>query len=82
MDKIEFEAKWQLIRSQSRVWWSLITDSDLERVNKADIKFFEYVSILQLKYALDRQVAKNEITKRVKEYETIKKIKVKTADPR
>ena len=78
MNKNEFESKWQLIRSQSKTWWSLITDLDLERVDKADVKFFEYVSILQLKYALSRYVAKNEIVRHVKEYE----IKVETIDPR
>jgi len=70
MDKNEFEGKWKQIRSQSKVWWSLITDSDLNKVDKADIKFFEYVTILQLKYELDRQVAKDEIDRRVAEYET------------
>jgi hypothetical protein len=82
MDKNDFEGKWQLIRSQSKVWWSLITDVDLERVDKADIKFFEYVNTLQLKYGLERQVAKDQIAKRVKEYEITQKIKVETVDPR
>ena len=70
MDKNEFEGKWKQIRSQSKTWWSLLTDSDLNRVDQAEIKFFEYVTILQLKYALDRQVAKDEIDRHVLEYET------------
>ena len=70
MDKNEFEGKWQQIRSQSKLWWSRITDSDLNKVDQADIKFFEYVTILQLKYGYDRQVAKNEVGRRVTEYET------------
>jgi hypothetical protein len=82
MDKNDFEGKWPLLRSQSKVWWSLITDEDLERVDKAEIKFFEFVSILQLKYALDRQTAKDQIAKRVKEYEIAQEIKVKSVDPR
>ena len=69
MDKNEFEGKWKTIRDQSKVWWSLITDSDLKQVEKADIKFFEYVTILQLKYGYDRQVAKDEVSRRVTEYE-------------
>ncbi|HXD12036.1 MAG TPA: hypothetical protein VN653_18350, partial [Anaerolineales bacterium] len=77
MDKNEFEGKWQQIRSQSKIWWSRLTDSDLNRVDEAEVKFFEYVSILQLKYALDRQVAKDEIYRHVMEYETsLKPIKV------
>ena len=70
MDKNDFEGKWKIIRGQSKVWWSLITDSDLNRVERAAIKFFEYVTILQLKYGLDRQVAKDEIERHVAEYET------------
>jgi hypothetical protein len=70
MDKNEFEGKWQIIKDQSKIWWSLITDSDLKKVENADIKFFEYVTILQLKYGYDRQVAKNELGRRVTEYET------------
>jgi hypothetical protein len=70
MDKHEFEDKWEQIRGQSKVWWSLITNSDLEQVQKADSKFFEYVRILQLKYGYDRQAAKAEIGRRVAEYET------------
>lgn len=70
MDKDEFEGKWEIIKGQSKEWWRLITDSDLEKVGKADVKFFEYVSILQLKYGYDRQIAKDEIAKRVAEYET------------
>ena len=78
MNKNEFESKWHLIRSQSKVWWSSITDTDLDQVDKADDKFYEYLSILRLKYALSRQVAKNRIARHVKEYE----IKVETVDPR
>jgi len=69
MDQNEFEDKWKIIREQSKVWWSLITDSDLNQVEKADNKFFEYVTILQLKYGYDRQVAKDEVSRRVTEYE-------------
>ena len=70
MDKNEFEGKWEIIKDQSKVWWSLITDADLEKVEKADIKFFEYVTILQLKYGYDRQAAKDEVGKRVADYDT------------
>jgi hypothetical protein len=70
MDKNEFEGKWMLIRSQSKKWWSLITDSDLNKVDKADLKFLQYVTILQLKYRYDRQAAKDEIERRVADYET------------
>jgi hypothetical protein len=78
MDKNEFEEKWKIIKDQSKVWWSLITDVDLKQVETADVKFFEYVSILQLKYGYERQVAKDEIAKRVAEYETTLKTMIAT----
>jgi hypothetical protein len=68
MEKTEFEGKWEIIRSQFKRWWSLITDFD--KVDEADIKFFEFLTILQLKYGYDRQVAKDEVSIRVAEYET------------
>jgi hypothetical protein len=74
MDKNEFEGKWKIIKEQSKAWWSLITDADLNKVEKADIKFFEYVTILQLKYGYDRQVAKDEVSRRISEYETTLKV--------
>jgi len=70
MEKDEFESKWETIKVQSKIWWHLITDADLKQVEEADIKFFEYVTILQLKYGYDREVAKNEIGRRMTEYET------------
>lgn len=70
MDKHEFEGKWAQIRGQSKIWWSLITDANLDQVDKADVKFFEYVTLLQLKYGYDRQMAKDEISRHVAEYET------------
>ena len=82
MDKNEFEGKWEIIKDQSKMWWSLITDSDLEKVDKADIKFFEYVTIIQLKYALDRQVAKDEIARHLAEYEAMEKVMLEIVDPR
>jgi hypothetical protein len=44
MEKQEFEDKWKIIKDQSKVWWSLITDNDLDRVEKADVKLFEYLT--------------------------------------
>jgi len=70
MEKNEFEGKWNLIRSQSQKWWSLITDADLIKIDKAEIKFLQFVTLLQTKYRYDRQLAKDEIVRRVAEYET------------
>ncbi|NTW11799.1 MAG: hypothetical protein HGA30_00640, partial [Anaerolineales bacterium] len=76
MEKNEFEDKWKVIHAQSKAWWSLITDSDLERVDKADSKLHEYLSLLHMKYALDSQTAEAEIASRVKEYEAFAKLKI------
>jgi hypothetical protein len=69
MHKNDFEGKWQLIRSQSKIWWRRITDDDLNKVDNAKIKYFEFVTRLQLRYELDRQVTKDKIDRRVAEYE-------------
>ncbi|HUE98789.1 MAG TPA: hypothetical protein VMN99_06015 [Anaerolineales bacterium] len=69
MDKNEFEGKWKQIRSKSRIWWRRITDSDLNKVERAEIKYFEFVTRLQLRYELDRQVTKDIIDRRVAKYE-------------
>lgn len=69
MDKNDFEGKWKQIRSRSKIWWSLIAESDLNKVDQAEIKYFEFVTRLQLRYELDRQVAKDMIDRRVAEYE-------------
>jgi hypothetical protein len=70
MNKNDFEGKWKFIRGQSKIWWRLLTEGDLVKVDNAKIKYFEYVTRLQLRYELDRQVAKDEIDRRVAEYET------------
>ena len=69
MDKHEFEGKWKQIRSRSKIWWRRLTDSDLNKVERAEIKYFEFVTRLQLRYELDRQVTKDIIARRVAKYE-------------
>ena len=69
MHKNDFEGRWKFIRSHSKVWWERLTDDDLNKVDNAEIKYFEFVTRLQLKYELDRQVTKDKIDRRVAEYE-------------
>jgi hypothetical protein len=76
MEKNDLEGKWKQIRSQSKIWWSRITYSDLNKVEMAKIKYFEFVTRLQLSHELDRQVAKDKIDRRVAEYEA--KLREKT----
>ena len=69
MNKKLFESKWKQIRSQTTAWWTLMSEYDLKKVDKADVKLDKYVTMLQVKYGYTRQQAKTEIDKRVAEYE-------------
>ena len=70
LNKAIFEEKWKLIRSLSTGWWSLMAEYDLEKVDKAEVKFDKYVNMLQVKYGYTRQSAREEVAKRLKEYES------------
>lgn len=69
MNKAKFEEKWDQIRSQSTTWWSLMADHDLVKVDKADIKFDKFVTMLQVKYGYTRQHAREEINRLWSEHE-------------
>jgi hypothetical protein len=69
MNKELFESKWKQIRSQSTVWWSLMSAEDLNKVDKANVKLDKYVTMLQVKYGYTREQAKKEVDKRVIEYD-------------
>ena len=69
MNKNVFEEKWKQIRAQSKTWWSLFTDEDLAKVDKAPVKRDKYVVMLQVKYGYTRQHAWAEIGRRVAEYQ-------------
>ena len=73
MNKIIFEDNWKEIRSQSTAWWSLMVDYDLDKVEKADIKFDRYVRMLEVKYGYTRQKAREEIARHWAEYEAKQK---------
>jgi hypothetical protein len=70
MNKAIFEDKWKLIRSQSTAWWSLMAEYDLVKVDKAEVKFDKFVTMLQVKYGTTRQKARDEIGKLWAEYES------------
>lgn len=69
MNKIVFEENWKQIRNQSTGWWSLMVDYDLDKVEKAEVKYDKYVRMLEVKYGYTRQKAREEIGKRWAEYE-------------
>jgi hypothetical protein len=69
MNPTLFEEKWKVIRGQSNKWWSLMAEFDLLKVDKAEIKYEKYVTMLQVKYGYTRQKARDEIGRRLAEYE-------------
>lgn len=61
MDKTMFEEKWTLIRGQINARWGLMVEYDLNKVDKAEVKFDKFVTMLQVKYGYTRQKARDEI---------------------
>jgi hypothetical protein len=62
--KSKFDLKWKQFRGQSTEWWSLVAETDLKKVDKADDKLGKFVTILQVKYGYTRLQAVEEINKR------------------
>ena len=79
LNKKLFESKWKQIRSHTTTWWHLMGEYDLSKVDKADVKFDKYVTMLQVKYGYTRQQAKTEISTRVAEFEAEQMNSVKPA---
>jgi hypothetical protein len=73
MNKDLFDSKWKQFRGETSSWWSLINTSDLEKVDKADVKFDKIVTMLQVKYGYSRDLARKEIEKHVNEFEARQK---------
>jgi len=70
MNKSMFEEKWKLLRGQINSRWSLMVEYDLAKVDKAEVKFDKFVTMLQVKYGYTRQKAKEEIAKLWSEVES------------
>jgi len=56
-----------------------MSEYDLNKVDKAEVKFDKYVTLLQVKYGYTRQQAKMEIGKRVAGLETEQEKNVRPA---
>ena len=74
MNKAVFEEKWSQIRGQINAKWSLMVEYDLLKVDKAEVKFDKFVTMLQVKYGYSRQKAREEIAKLWSEYEAQNKV--------
>jgi len=46
-----------------------MSETDLIKVDKAEVKFDKYITMLQVKYGYTRQQAKTDISTRVAEFE-------------
>lgn len=64
-----FENKWEQIRAQSNVWWSLFSEDDLNRVEKSPVKRDKYAMLLRVKYGYSHERAREEINKRIADLE-------------
>ena len=72
MNRALFEENWKVIREQINAKWSLMVEYDLAKVDKAEIKFDKFTTMLQVKYGYTRQKAKEEIAKLWADYESKK----------
>jgi len=61
VNKTIFEENWILIRSLITAKWSLMVEYDLNKVDKAEVKFDKFVTMLQVKYGYTRQEARDKI---------------------
>ncbi len=75
MNKSIFEENWKAIRAEATARWSLMADFDLHKVEKADDKYDRFVTMLQVKYGLTRQQAREEVHKFWLEHEARKRKK-------
>ena len=69
MNKSLFEEKWPIIRGLINAKWNLMVEYDLIKVDKAEVKFDKFVTMLQVKYGYTRIKGKEEIAKLLAEYE-------------
>jgi Ca2+-binding EF-hand superfamily protein len=76
VNKTIFEEKWSQIRSLITARWSLMVEYDLNKVDKAEVKFDKFVTMLQVKYGYTRQEARDKIGTLWTEYEANHKISV------
>lgn len=75
MNKSLFEEKWKLLRGEINARWSLMVEYDLVKVDKAEVKFDKFVTMLQVKYGYTRQQAREQIGKIWSDYEANHRIK-------
>ena len=70
VNKNVFEDRWEQIRAQSKAWWSLFSEDDLNKVANAPIKRDKYAMLLRVKYGYTAVRAREEINRRIMALET------------
>ena len=70
VNKDLFENKWEQIRAQSKVWWGLFSEDDLNKVEKATVKRDKYAMLLRVKYGYTHERAGAEINKHLTDLES------------
>jgi hypothetical protein len=68
INKAMFEENWKLIRAQSTERWSLMAEYDLNKVDKAEVKFDKFVTMLRVKYGYTPERAREELGRFWAEY--------------
>jgi uncharacterized protein YjbJ (UPF0337 family) len=69
VNKDVFENKWEQIRAQSKEWWGLFSEDDLNKVEKATIKRDKYAMLLRVKYGYTHERAGEEINRHITDLE-------------
>lgn len=69
VNKDIFENKWEQIRAQSKMWWGLFSEDDLNKVANAPVKRDKYAIMLRVKYGYTHERAKEEINQRITDLE-------------
>ena len=65
VNQVIFENKWEQIRAQTKVWWSLFTDEEFKKVEEAPIKLDKYSTRLRMKYGYTHERTREKIHRRI-----------------
>ena len=66
MNKDVFRGNWKQLQGKAKVWWSKLTDDDLDKVTG---QFDIFIGLLQEKYGYSREQAEEQIEKRMQAFE-------------
>lgn len=76
MNRSIFEENWKLLRGEINSRWSLMVEYDLIKVDKSEVKFDKFASMLQVKYGYTRQQARDEIGRLWSDHESNNRIRM------